>query len=88
MGANTAEANNDNEGRAEFGEAGIGKEDAVTGELLKDQLVIVFASSGSGGDLCASGVFFACQRGWGCGAVFCELSIAGSVELRCGNGGD
>ena len=77
MGADAAEADNDDEGRAELGQTGVGEKDAVTSELFEDQLIVVFASSGSGGDLGAPGVLFACQRGWGCGAVFCELEDRG-----------
>jgi hypothetical protein len=60
MGADAAKANDDNEGGAEGGEAGVAKKDTVAGELFEDQLVIVVASSGSGGDLGTPGVLFAC----------------------------
>jgi len=60
MGANATKANDDDEGGTEGREAGVVKKDAVAGELFEDQLVIIVASSGSGGDLGASGVFFAC----------------------------
>ena len=79
MGADAAETDNDDEGRAELGKTGVGEKDAVPSELFEDQLIIVFTSSGSGGDLGAPAVLLACQRGWGCGAVFCELRIEGSV---------
>jgi hypothetical protein len=60
MGADAAKANNDDEGGAEGREAGIVKKDTVAGELFEDQLVIIVASSGSGGDLGAPGVLLAC----------------------------
>jgi hypothetical protein len=60
MGADAAKANDDDEGGAEGREAGVVKKDAVAGELFEDQLVIIVASSGSGGDLGAPGVLFAC----------------------------
>ena len=60
MGADAAKANDDDEGGAEGREARVAKKDAVAGELFEDQLVIVVASSGSGGDLGAPGILFAC----------------------------
>ena len=60
MGADAAKANDDDEGGAEGREAGVVKKDTVAGELFEDQLVIIVASSGSGGDLGAPGVLLAC----------------------------
>jgi hypothetical protein len=60
MGADAAKANNDDEGGAEGREAGVVKKDTVAGELFEDQLVIIVASSGSGGDLGAPSVLLAC----------------------------
>jgi hypothetical protein len=76
MGADAAKANDDDEGGAEGREAGVAKEDAVAGELFEDQLVIIVAASGSGGDLGAPGVLFAGQRGRSGGTIFSELRIA------------
>jgi hypothetical protein len=60
MGADAAEANDDDEGGTEGREAGIVKKDAVAGELFEDQFVIILASSGSGRDLGTPGVLFTC----------------------------
>lgn len=74
MGADPTEPNNDDEGGAEAGETGISKEDTIACELLKDQLVIVFASPSSGSNECAMGVLLAAQGGRSGCAVFSELN--------------
>lgn len=81
MRADATETNyDDDEGRAKFGETGIGKDDSVACKLFKDQFVIVVSSSGSSSDLVASGIFFACQRGWSSGAVLSKLGIEWSAR--------
>ena len=73
MGAHAAESDDNDEGGPELGETSIAKEDAVARELLKDQLVIVFASPRPGRNEGAAGIFLGGQgRGRG-GAVFSEL---------------
>lgn len=74
MGADAAEANDDDERGAEGRETGIRKEDTVACELLKDQLVIVVASSRTGGNAGDLGVFLAGQRERSGCTVFSKLS--------------
>lgn len=46
MGSYAAEADDDDEGVAQLGEALVGEEDAVAGELLEDELVVEVAGLG------------------------------------------
>ena len=41
MGAHATAADDDHEGVAQFGEAFVGEEDAVAGELFEDQRFVV-----------------------------------------------
>jgi hypothetical protein len=62
VGANATAANDDDEGVAEFGEAFVGKEDAVSCELFENQCFVVVSEACAAGKGNASFVFFAVRR--------------------------
>lgn len=74
VGADAAAADDDHEGIAEFGEALVGEEDAVAGELLEDELVVEVACLGALGEEEVVFVFFV---GFGEGADAGELGGGG-----------
>ena len=57
MGANATAANNDHKGVAELGKSFIGQEDAVSGQLFKDECFVIVAQTGAAGQSDASFVF-------------------------------
>lgn len=62
VGADAAAADDDYKGVAQLGEAFVGEEDAVTGELLEDQGFVVVAQAGAAGEGDAAFVFFGLRR--------------------------
>jgi hypothetical protein len=62
VGANATAANDDDEGVAEFGEAFVGEEDAVSCELFENQCFVVVSEACATGKGNASLVFFAVRR--------------------------